>query len=351
MSAREWEESNEETSTEEERRFEEALRQLGADTPVSPDFCARVLAAAQLAPPTSAAAESTAVPGAGRPRRRFHLPSRLSPAISVLAAGLVLALAMNVWWIFRVQDMATLRQELATAQAQVRAVQANSQQWQAIIADMTRQLAALQEQVQREGQQAQESGGASALETRSSPAVAQDRVRAKVGIQVRSGERTTPAKTTETVKTGASLRVYVVPENDAYVYIVHNDGQNLTLLNAQNATTKVTKGMLVAFPSLEQFYQIDGGSAKESITVLCSPTELREVASLFSTPHVTQQNWLSLEKALLDKSKIDLSQPTDKPFQIAGNVRSMSNDPFLNKLVIYSGKSLVAKKYDFQVQK
>jgi len=185
-----------------------------------------------------------------------------------------------------------------------------------------------------------------------SPAVAQDRVRAKVGIQVRSGERTAPAKTTETVKTGDSLRVYVLPENDAYVYVVHNDGKTLTLLNAQNATTRVTKGGLMALPTPEQFYQIDGGSDKESITVLCSPTELREVANLFSTPNVTQQNWLSLEKALLDKSKIDLSQPTDKPFQIAGNVRSMSNnDPFVNTLVIYSGKSLVAKKYDFQVQK
>jgi hypothetical protein len=185
-----------------------------------------------------------------------------------------------------------------------------------------------------------------------SPAVAQDPVRAKVGIQVHSGDRTAPAKTTETVKTGDFLRVYVVPEDDAYVYIVHNDGKNLTLLNAQNATTKVTKGGLVTLPAPEKFYQIDGGSNKESITVLCSPTELREVASLFSTPTVTQQNWLSLEKTLLDKSKINLSQPTDKPFPIAGNVRSMSNnDPFLNTLVIYSGNSLVAKKYDFQVQK
>ena len=185
-----------------------------------------------------------------------------------------------------------------------------------------------------------------------SPAVAQDRVRAKVGIQVRSGDRTAPAKAIETVKTGDELRIYVVPEDNAYVYVVHNDGKNPTLLNTQHATTKVTKGMLVALPAPEQFYQIDGGSAKESITVLCSPTELREVSSLFSTPHVTQQNWLSLEKALLDKSKIDLSQPTDKPFQIAGNVRSLSShDPFLNTLVIYSGKSLVAKKYDFQVQK
>ena len=185
-----------------------------------------------------------------------------------------------------------------------------------------------------------------------SPAVAQDRVRAKVGVQVRSGDRTAPAKTTETVKTGDFLRVYVVPEGDAYVYVVHNDGKNLTLLNAQNATTKVTKGGLVALPAPEQFYQIDGGSDRESITVLCSPTEIREVANLFSAPNVTQKNWLSLEKALLDKSKIDLSPPTDKPFQIAGNVRSMSsNDPFVNTLVIYSGKSLVAKKYDFQVQK
>jgi hypothetical protein len=182
--------------------------------------------------------------------------------------------------------------------------------------------------------------------------VAQDRVRAKVGIQVHSGDRTAPAKTTETVKKGDFLRVYVVPEDEAYVYVVHNDGKNLTLLNAQNATTKVTKGGLVTLPAPEKFYQIDGGSDKESITVLCSPTEIREVASLFSAPNVAQKNWLSLEKALLDKSKIDLSQPTDKPFQIAGNVRSMSNnDPFLNTLVIYSGKSLVAKKYDFQVQK
>jgi hypothetical protein len=186
------------------------------------------------------------------------------------------------------------------------------------------------------------------------PAVAQDRVRAKVGIgvQVRPGEAMAPAKSTERLKTGDFLRVYVVPEDDAYVYVVHNDGKSLTLLNAQSATTRVTGGMPVTLPAPEKFYQIDGGSDRESITVLCSPTEIREVASLVSTPNVSQKNWLSLEKALLDKSKIDLSPPTDKPFQIAGNVRSMSsNDPFLNTLVIYSGKSLVAKKYDFQVQK
>ena len=187
-----------------------------------------------------------------------------------------------------------------------------------------------------------------------SPAEAQDRVRAKVGIgiQARAGEPMAPAKTTERVKTGDSLRVYVVPEGDAYVYVVHNDGKNLSLLNAQNVTTRVPGGVPVTLPAPEKFYQIDGGSDRESITVICSPTEIRAVANLLTAPNVSQKNWLSLEKELLDKSKIDLSQPTDKPFQIAGNVRSMSNnDPFLNTLVIYSGKSLVTKKYDFQVQK
>ncbi len=262
-----------------------------------------------------------------------------------------------------IQDSAALRHELTTAQLQVHAAQAESHQWQDRLTELTNQLAALQQQAQRQTHQAQEPAGAPAPSTSmpaavedvrasSSPALARDRVRAKVGIQVHSGEHTASAKTTETVKTGDFLRVYVVPEGEAYVYVVHNDGENVTLLNAQNATTKVTKGELVTLPAPEQFYQINGRSEKESITVLCSPTELYEVASLFSGPNVTQHNWLSLEKALLDKSKIDLSQPTDKPLRVAGNVRAMNNnDPFLNTLVIYSGKSLVAKKYDFQVQK
>ena len=104
------------------------------------------------------------------------------------------------------------------------------------------------------------------------PALAQDRVRAKVGIQVRSGERTAPAKTTEKLKAGDRLRVYVVPEADAYIYVIHNDGKTLTLLNAQGAKTKGQKGFPVALPAPEKYYEIDGSSDKESITIICSPT-------------------------------------------------------------------------------
>ena len=93
------------------------------------------------------------------------------------------------------------------------------------------------------------------------PVAAQDRIRAKVGIQVRSGERSAPAKATETVKTGDFLRVYVVPEDDAYVYVIHNDGKAPVLLNTQDAQTKVHKGSLVTLPAPEEFYQIEIGRA------------------------------------------------------------------------------------------
>jgi hypothetical protein len=180
---------------------------------------------------------------------------------------------------------------------------------------------------------------------------AQERVRAKVGIQVRSDEQSAPAKTTETVKAGAFLRVYVVPEDDAYVYVVHNDGTTPTLLNAPDAHTRVPKGSLVTLPTPATFYQIDGASARESITVICSPTAIREVATLFRTTNVPQKNWTALEKELLEKSKIDVAQKTDKPFNIAGNVRSLGKDGLVDALQVFSGKTLVVKKYDFQIQK
>src|SRR6266446_4927066 len=95
------------------------------------------------------------------------------------------------------------------------------------------------------------------------PALAQDRVRAKVGIQVRSSERPpASAKTTETVKTGDSLRVYVVPEDDAYVYVVHNDGKTLTLLNAQDTKTKVRKGVPMTLPLRISFIRLMGQATR-----------------------------------------------------------------------------------------
>ncbi len=182
-------------------------------------------------------------------------------------------------------------------------------------------------------------------------AMAQERVRAKIGLQLRAGERLVAAKSTERVKTGDAVRVYVLPEDDAYIYVVHNDGSTITLLNARDAATKVAKGTQVTLPSAEKFYEIDGASPHEALTVLCSPTALREVLTVGSGAKVSPEQWLAVERKLMDASKIDLGQQADKPFQIAGNVRSLGADPFAQALPISSGKAFVVKKYDLHVQK
>src|SRR5262245_28947220 len=201
------------------------------------------------------------------------------------------------------------------------------------------------------------------------PVAAQDRIGAKVGIEVlSSGQASRPASTTttETVRAGDFLRVYVIPEDDAYVYIVNNDGKTLTLLNAQEAQKKVPKRFLITFPAPPtEVYEIVGKSDKESITVICSPTEVDEVVTLFRTTNVPQKDWTALETKLMNKSKIDLTQPAGKTAQIAGNVRgmpgnvrgmpgnvrSLHNDAFVDMMPIFSGRTLVVKRYDFQVQK
>src|SRR5262245_2834202 len=311
MNTNEWEELNEDES-----RFAEALRQIGAETPVSPDFCARVLAAARQLPPTSAAAERTAAAGAGRSSHRFRLSARLGPALSVLAAGLVLSLAANVWLTFRLQDMATLRHELATVQAQVRAAAAQQRQWQP----------------QRQRQPTEGLEGAPVPDTRlpeavqsiqptAAPTEVDGQLQAKIGYQIRSGRQTAP-------KAGDFFRVYAEPAEDAYVYVVHNDGKILTLLNAQDANTKVQKGSQLTFPAPDRFYQIDEANDQESITVICSATELREVTDLFQTTNVSQTQWAALEERLMEQSMTSLTRQL--PISLKVRPRPIRGEPFMD---------------------
>jgi hypothetical protein len=182
---------------------------------------------------------------------------------------------------------------------------------------------------------------------------AEERMRAKLGIQINSNGDVRLAKATDPVKIGDRLRVYVLPAEDAYVYIVHNDGKQVVLLNANNAKAKTARGSVVILPELGKEYQIDGQSAAEYITVICSSQELPQVAKFFATPESSaQQQWVSLEKALMDDNKIELGQKEDI-IQIAGNVRSIpkEHELLIEKLPIFSGKALLAKKYAFQVQK
>ena len=180
----------------------------------------------------------------------------------------------------------------------------------------------------------------------------EEKVRAKIGIQIKSGDRIMRAKSQDRLKAGDLLRIYVHPEKTSHVYVVHTDLREATLLNM---VEQKIQSSTVVMPSLQEFYQVDGKSQKETFTIIISPDELPEALDVLGTGNAPYSKWAEIEEVLLEKSKIDLSQKTEKPFAISGNVRgavgSDDVDPFVGKLQIFSGKSILIKRYEFRVKK
>jgi hypothetical protein len=171
-----------------------------------------------------------------------------------------------------------------------------------------------------------------------------------IGILVKSGDKTTRAMSEDRIKAGDRLRIYVRPEVISYVYVVHSNQKSVTLLNRDEQ--KVQNSTLV-LPSWQKFYDVDGPGSVESFTIICSHDEVKEVSALFSS-RVSREKWVSLERDLLSKGEIDLSQMTEKPFAIAGNVRGVNEaagDPFMSQLQVFTGKGILVKKYEFSVKK
>lgn len=195
--------------------------------------------------------------------------------------------------------------------------------------------------------------GAAFVATAAWPVFSQERtVRAKIGILVKSGDQTVRAKSRDRVQAGDLLRIYVHPEVSSYVYVVHTDQQEVTLLNM--VEQKIQSSTMV-LPSLQEFYQVDGKSPVETFTVICSTEEVKEVSSLIKD-QLSYDQWASLAKELNRRGEIDLSQKTERPFAIAGNVRGAgdgagANDPFVKELQIFSGKKILVKQYEFSVKK
>jgi len=173
-------------------------------------------------------------------------------------------------------------------------------------------------------------------------------VRARIGIQLRSGNRVEQARYREEIRTGDFLRIYVQPEKTSYVYVVHTDNKTATLLNYDK---QKNNGSAMVMPSLDEYYQVDGLSKKESFTIICSPTELPHLLKSFSAGVAPHSDWVGNEARFVDNSQMDLDDIFDTPFAIEGNAQNISGankkDPFVDLLKIFSGKSLLIKKYEF----
>lgn len=176
-------------------------------------------------------------------------------------------------------------------------------------------------------------------------------VRAKIGILVKSGDQILRAKSKDRLKAGDLVRIYVHPEASSYVYVVHSDLKTVTLLNM--VEQRIQSSTLV-LPSVQEFFQVDGRSAVETFTVICSPEEVKAVSALVSS-QMTTQRWDSLQRELAKKGENELVDKSERPFAIAGNVRGAGDaaggDAFVKELQIFSGKSVLVRQYEFSVKK
>jgi len=176
-------------------------------------------------------------------------------------------------------------------------------------------------------------------------------VRAKIGVQINSEDRYSMARSKDRIKSGDLLRIYVHPEKASFIYVIYSDKKEVSLLNI--VEQKILTSTLV-LPSVNEYYQIDGNSSFEMFTIICSPTQLSQIDNAMNSDN-SYDAWVSLEKKLIQKSAITLTEKSAKPFALAGNVRginkSNANDSFEKKLHIFSGKSFVMKRYEFIVKK
>jgi hypothetical protein len=174
---------------------------------------------------------------------------------------------------------------------------------------------------------------------------------ARIGILIDSGELSTRARGQERIKAGDRLRIYVRSEEACHVYVVHTDHKMATLLGAFEA---MSPGAQIVLPGLLEFYEVDGESPVEAFTIICSTVKLNDISDLFNSK-VTYENWAPMEEKLLKQGKIDLSQKPDKPSPIAGNVRELTgsnkDDSFIRELPIYSGNTILVKRYEFDIKK
>ncbi|MFZ5570388.1 MAG: hypothetical protein ACOZF0_08285 [Thermodesulfobacteriota bacterium] len=178
-----------------------------------------------------------------------------------------------------------------------------------------------------------------------------DSTRARMGIQIKRGQHAVLAENTRSLQPGDQLRIYVIPESEAFVYVVHSDQAKASLLNQDRAGMKESNLIL---PSPGGFFEVDGQSTHEAITIVCSHRELKELAGLFHQGTASHSEWKGLEQKLLGQNRIELNQNIEKPLTIAGNVRGISPalpDPFIGRLRAYSGHKVLVKTYAFAVQK
>ena len=174
--------------------------------------------------------------------------------------------------------------------------------------------------------------------------------RAKIGIQISSQNCQFMAKSRDDLRAGDSLRVFIHPEEISFIYIVYSDKKTVRLLSM---VKQEKNSSCFIFPSVEGYYEVDRESHTKVFTIVVSHNELKQVSNLLNSI-CSYEKWAEIEKDLIGQSKLNLSERSDTPLAVAGNVKGginlEKNDQIITELPIYSGKSFLVKKYEFWIK-
>ena len=214
-----------------------------------------------------------------------------------------------------------------------------------------------------------------------------DHIKAKIGIRLEDKNGLRKVKAIDKISVGDKLSIYVKPWKDSYVYIINLNKTNATLLNSNSDAQIIKKGVEKVFMGEGSGYSPDGLSSKDALIVIVSPNENNKIMKLFSSGPVPSNKWyMNEEEIMLDNSliphsklqrhmefggslanqtpgnkwKIDenvipqekLMAPHTKPQEhIEIGSSPKEKDSFWSKLRISAGKSMIVRKYEFNVTK
>lgn len=178
--------------------------------------------------------------------------------------------------------------------------------------------------------------------------IPKDTIKAKIAILHKAGEIYNPLKTKDRLRAGEMLRIFVLPVTDCFAYIIHSGDGKSTLLG--KAQVKAGKDTLI-LPNPFDFYVFDEAGVKERITVICSGEKLNEIENLFKKKeNIAALSWKNVETKIISQNKPNLSETSDKPFPMAGNVSGV-NENFIEAMNYFEGNKVIIRKYEIEIKK
>jgi hypothetical protein len=178
----------------------------------------------------------------------------------------------------------------------------------------------------------------------------QNLIKAKIAILHKSGEDYNALHNHDRLHVGDLMRIFVIPLNECYSYIIHSDDKEATILFNSESNKKLLKDDTLILPSPSEFYTFDNKSPSAEVIIFCSRNKLSEINNIFknnSTVSVTE--WNKIGNNLIKKFVKEIKEKTEKPFPIAGNVGAV-NDDFIDGQLILSGECTLIRKYKIEIK-